>query len=169
MGGYSGPAAGTVDQFTVLTTETARNGFFAATPDREQGDGLFLDVVYEDHEVVVELFRAAAGDANGDRSFNFDDIFQVLAAGRYETGITATWGTGDWNRSTLFDFDDIFEALVTGNYETGPYALTVASAARPVFLGRAIPEPSGATLMVAAGLAGLLLYRRSRRRARWAS
>jgi hypothetical protein len=93
-----------------------------------------------------------AGDANEDLEFNFDDIFQVLARGKYETGQPATWGEGDWDGapggspgspptgSGQFDFDDIFASLVTGNYETGPYATGAATSA--------VPEPSTMMLVL---------------------
>jgi hypothetical protein len=100
-----------------------------------------------------------AGDANEDLEFNFDDIFQVLARGKYETDQPATWGEGDWDGapggspgnpptgSGQFDFDDIFASLVTGNYETGPYAAggSVSS----------VPEASTVVLVIAGLLAAV--------------
>jgi hypothetical protein len=103
-----------------------------------------------------------AGDANQDLEFNFDDIFQVLARGKYETGQPATWGEGDWDGapggapgnpptgSGQFDFDDIFASLVTGNYETGPYAADGGS--------WAVPEPSSLALtLLGVGLFAFVL------------
>jgi hypothetical protein len=108
-----------------------------------------------------------AGDANQNLEFNFDDIFQVLARGKYETGQPATWGEGDWDGapggspgnpptgSGQFDFDDIFASLVTGNYETGPYAAGGGTSA--------VPEPS-TLILVVVGLLGLSVYGWRRKR-----
>jgi hypothetical protein len=63
-----------------------------------------------------------AGDANQDGQFDRFDIVQVLRAGKYRTGLSATWSEGDWNGDRLFDQLDLIVALQTGNYEQGTYA-----------------------------------------------
>ena len=78
-----------------------------------------------------ELF---SGDANRDFTFDQLDIVQVLQAGKYLAGESATWGEGDWNAGPggypgappagdgLFDQLDIVAALQTGVYLTGRYS-----------------------------------------------
>jgi hypothetical protein len=124
--------------------------FSLGPTDPNSPDTVFTGVV-EYGEVVVGP-ALEAGDANQDLQFNFDDIFQVLARGKYETGQPASWGEGDWNGAPggspgspptgdgLFDFDDIFASLVTGNYETGPYAAGAGASA--------VPEPATLPLVL---------------------
>ena len=69
-----------------------------------------------------------AGDANQDFFFTPADIVQVLWAGKYQTGLAATWGEGDWDAAPwqfpwekpsgdgVFDEHDIVTALLTGRY-----------------------------------------------------
>ncbi|MCA9264879.1 MAG: lamin tail domain-containing protein, partial [Planctomycetales bacterium] len=75
------------------------------------------------------LFDRAPGDVNENRSFDTFDIDRVLALGKYETGMAATFEQGDWNEDGLFTFDDIVEAFSTNTFGSGPYA--AASAAAP--------------------------------------
>ena len=63
-----------------------------------------------------------AGDANEDFQFDQNDLIQVLAAGKYRTGVAAGWSEGDWDGNGVFDPLDIVMALATGNYLQGPYA-----------------------------------------------
>ena len=60
--------------------------------------------------------RPHAGDANEDLVFNQLDIAQLLAAGKYLTGQSATWREGDWNEDGVFDQLDIVAALQSGRY-----------------------------------------------------
>ena len=55
------------------------------------GDRVFdqLDIVF----VQLASIKLQAGDANRDLSFDQRDIVQVLQAGKYRTGLTATWGS----------------------------------------------------------------------------
>ena len=64
----------------------------------------------------------AAGDANGDYRFDQLDLFQVLRAGKFETGQPASWEQGDWNGDGVFDRSDVLAALQTGNYLRENYA-----------------------------------------------
>jgi hypothetical protein len=137
--GYS-PAPGSLDRLTVLSADGGLGGTtFDTVPPRDQGGGQFVDIAYTTNEVVVELLQASPGDANGDRQFSFEDIFQVLSRAKYQTGQPATWGDGDWTGDLQFSFDDIFAALSTGNYGSGPYAASGVVATRA-------PEPSALSL-----------------------
>jgi hypothetical protein len=81
----------------------------------------------------VDPVALQAGDANQDLRFDGADLAQVLAAAKYLTGQTATWGEGDWNGAPgggsgnppagngLFDQFDVVAALQGGVYLAGPY------------------------------------------------
>ena len=73
-------------------------------------------------EFFVEAIVNQPGDANGDGSFDHDDILHVLATGKFESGEPATFEEGDWNGDGFFSFDDILTALAAGNYENGASA-----------------------------------------------
>ena len=75
-----------------------------------------------------------AGDANADFRFDQLDLVRVLAAAKYLSGETATFGEGDWNRDGVFDQFDIAAALGSGNYLQGPYA------------AKGVPEPTSIEL-----------------------
>jgi hypothetical protein len=77
-------------------------------------------------ELTVEEPVLVAGDANGDGVFNFSDIEQVVAGGKFETGEPATWALGDWNKDGLFTFEDVLQALATGEYEDSSAGLLAA-------------------------------------------
>ena len=76
-----------------------------------------------------------AGDANQDFEFNQLDLFQVLRAGKYLTGQTATWGDGDWDGAPggqlgsppagdgVFGPQDLVAALKANLWLAGPYAV----------------------------------------------
>ena len=117
-------------------------------------------------------FVRQPGDANQDRKFDSLDIVEVLAAGKYDTGLPATWAEGDWNGAPrpgfttgppigdgFFDSSDIIAALGANLFEAGPYAASSLSAGEAI---SAVPEPSGLFLAMMALLMGGLTMRRSR-------
>jgi hypothetical protein len=55
------------------------------------------------------------GDSNDDGVFDQQDQWQVLTAGKYLTGIAATWGEGDWNGDGVFNQRDLVSALQAGD------------------------------------------------------
>jgi hypothetical protein len=61
-----------------------------------------------------------AGDANLDGVYDRDDVVQVLQAGKYNTGQSASWHEGDWNGDGVFNQLDIVEAQVDGTYGVSP-------------------------------------------------
>jgi hypothetical protein len=75
-----------------------------------------------------------AGDADQDLDFDQFDLIQVLQAGKYLSGLEATWGEGDWSGAPggapgsppagdgVFDQLDLIKASLAGLYGTGPYA-----------------------------------------------
>jgi autotransporter-associated beta strand protein len=128
--------SGQYDHFrTVLVARDVVGSFTQTTPaempvysDNHLGHGVFLEgIVLRDGDadarrLDAHLFQAAAGDATGDGRFDQPDIVQILAAGKYRTGQSATWEEGDWNGDGLFDAHDIILALQSGLYLRGPYA-----------------------------------------------
>ena len=90
--------------------------------------------------------RVWVGDSDLNGVFNSGDFVQVFAAGKYETGQTATWDEGDWNGDLRFDSGDFVAAFADGGYEAGP---------RPAAV-QAIPEPNSLTLSLLS-LVGLTL------------
>lgn len=58
------------------------------------------------------------GDSNGDGHFNHEDLSFVHAAGKYDTGLPATFAEGDWNGDGVFDSGDFRAALVAGTFES---------------------------------------------------
>ena len=99
-------------------------------------------------EFKVE-FVAQPGDANRDREFNSEDILQVLIAGKYDTGLPATWEEGDWNGDGAFDQVDIVVALKTGNYLQGPYAARAISSTAKRSMVPPTTEPESVDLLMA--------------------
>ena len=64
-----------------------------------------------------------AGDANMDCSVTTEDVVQILAGGKFEMDLAATFGEGDFNGDNRFTTDDIVAMLAATLFETGPYAV----------------------------------------------
>lgn len=63
------------------------------------------------------------GDVNRDGLFDRFDVVQVQQAGKYQSGVRATWAEGDWNADGYFDNRDLMAALA----EPSPVAVPEAS------------------------------------------
>lgn len=59
----------------------------------------------------VQFFERLAGDANDDGRFDAVDVLQLLQAGKYMTGQSATWSQGDFTGDGRFDPRDVVLAL----------------------------------------------------------
>jgi hypothetical protein len=70
----------------------------------------------------VTVAYATAGDTNLDWGIDILDVANVLAAGRFNTGLTADWVDGDFNHDGFFDDLDIADFLGAGRFNAGPYA-----------------------------------------------
>lgn len=122
----------------------------------ESFDGLFdLDengqVDHRDLAVWAhDHYETWLGDANLDGEFSSGDLVQVLEAGKFERGISASWWEGDWNGDGYFTTSDLAVAFEDGGYEAGPRTATSA-----------VPEPSTTWL---AALATLITVSSRRRR-----
>ena len=106
----------------------------------------------------VTFAFAAPGDTNLDWTVDIIDAANFITAGKYDTGLPATWNEGDFNYDGIVNIQDAADFISTGLYDTGFYnpppsvSTTVA----------AVPEPS--TVGVVVGMAGLMLAWRLRRR-----
>jgi hypothetical protein len=123
---YAQPTA-SIATVKLIESADAVVGSFSLPPARHLGNGLFVDVLYFENEVRIELLQGAPGDANGDRQFDQFDIVQVSAAAKYLTGQKANWTEGDWaitpqGGNGVFDQFDIIAALAGGYYLHGRYA-----------------------------------------------
>lgn len=90
---------------------------------------------------------AAPGDLNLDWSIDIMDIAAFLSAGKYESGLPATWAEGDFNYDGFADVLDATDFVSTGLFDAGSYNAPARSIA-------AVPEPAG---LAAAGLAAAAL------------
>jgi hypothetical protein len=70
----------------------------------------------------VTVTYATAGDTNLDWGIDILDVANVLAAGRFNTGLRADWVDGDFNHDGAFDDLDIADFLGAGQFNAGPYA-----------------------------------------------
>jgi len=59
----------------------------------------------------------------------------VLAGGRYDTRIKATWSQGDFNYDTVVDVLDAADLIASGLFDAGTYVIPAATIT-------AVPEPA---------------------------
>ncbi|MCA9214700.1 MAG: hypothetical protein KDB27_16625 [Planctomycetales bacterium] len=118
-------------QFELLTASSV-NGKFDIDPTHHQGLGRFVSVGYKTDSVLLSVYQAKPGDANGDGIFNSKDLIIVFAAGEYEDlfADNSDWTEGDWNGDNEFDSGDLVAAFKDGSY---------TSADKKV---QSVPEPS---------------------------
>jgi alpha-amylase len=105
--------------------------------------------------LVHTIFGTHFGDTNLDGVVNAADVQQIIADGKYNTGLPATWAQGDFNGDGIADFGDIVKLLGGGGYTNAP----AAAALEAEFA--AIPEPSFAGVLLLAVAA--MRCRRGRR------
>lgn len=91
----------------------------------------------------------APGDANLDGLSDVLDAAAILAGGRYESGLPASWATGDFTYDGIVDILDASQAISAGLFDAGPYQ----PAARV-----AVPEQAAAWVAVVG--AAVFRYRR---------
>ena len=109
---------------------------------------------------------AASGDLTLDGIVDIMDITAFIAAGRYDSGVAASWGEGDMDYSGFVDFDDVFAIVAAGLIGQDPYRSSLsnsvvasASPAGNAMTPVSVPEPAGWVLAEVA-IAGLFLLRR---------
>jgi autotransporter-associated beta strand protein len=106
----------------------------------------------------VTFAYAAAGDTNLDWTIDIVDFANILAGGKYNSGLPASWSDGDFNYDGVVDTLDVTEVVASGLYAMGSYAGSPAAGAVV-----AVPEPSTAlSFFVAVGMAAVMQVARPR-------
>ncbi len=111
------------------------------------------------------------GDANLDYQFDQFDLIQVLRAGKYLSGLAATWGEGDWNGLNptaalphvgdgMFDQLDIIALLQSSPSDS----FNAVRRPIPNLPARGVPEPPGPLLAVIALVVLVYLITRNKHR-----
>lgn len=83
------------------------------------------------------IAAAVPGDLNLDGVVDLLDAANLLAGGKYDTGLPADWSLGDATYDGIVDILDASEFMGTGLYDAGPYDVTAVTG--PV---AAVPEPT---------------------------
>jgi hypothetical protein len=100
---------------------------------------------------------SAPGDTNIDNTVDILDAANFLAAGKFDSGLPASWNDGDFGYDGMVDILDAADFLSTGLFDAGPYN---AFSAAPLGV-TAVPEPSAwALIAAAAGIAAGVAVRR---------
>ena len=100
------------------------------------------------------IAAAAPGDANLDGVVDVLDAANLLAGGRFDTGLPADWSLGDATYDGIVDILDVADFLGTGLFDAGSYDLAIAGAVGPVAV---VPEPL--LWPLAAAMLGLMAAR----------
>jgi hypothetical protein len=115
--------------------------------------------------VDVNVYQAAPGDTvtspanpgdpvvkSPDKNINSDDIQQILAEAKFNSGAAADWSQGDFNDDGLCDANDIQLVLGSALFNAGPYtaaspqAATDAKAALRVTPAGLLIDTAGTTI-----------------------
>jgi len=103
---------------------------------------------------AISFALAAAGDATLDGVVDVLDAATLLAAARYDSGLSAAWADGDFNYDGVADVLDATDMLAAGLFDAGGYLTGSAAVA-------AVPEPTAtAGLAMAATMAAGFIARR---------
>ena len=86
------------------------------------------------------LTAAQYADFNHDGAFNADDLLEAMAAGKYETGESATYDEGDANGDGVFDSSDLMFIMEGGYYGQSNPKLPVVNVCKNTSRIEASPE-----------------------------
>ena len=134
------------------------NGAAGITSSQAAASGGSRTVGWLEHgDGSVTVAYAAAGDTNLDWSIDIIDIMNIVAGGKFNSGLPATWRDGDFNDDGLVDGLDFVALMSTGLYARGSYNSPPATVT-----AAAVPEPTTAWVAgLVALVAGLRLIGRS--------
>jgi N-acetylglucosamine-6-sulfatase len=127
----------------ITSSEAAASGGARTVGWLEHGDG------------SVTVAYAAAGDTNLDWSIDIIDVMNIVAGGKFNSGLAASWRDGDFNADGLVDGLDFVAMMSSGLYARGPYNGVGIGAGSGQSVA-AVPEPNtawvAATVAMAAGI-----------------
>lgn len=86
---------------------------------------------------AMRFAYAAPGDTNLDGAVDIIDVSNIVAAGVFDSGRSATWGQGDFGYDGLVDIMDVASFMAAGLYDGGSYA-----APGTAVQVMAVPEPA---------------------------
>jgi hypothetical protein len=75
---------------------------------------------------------------------NTDDVLNILAAGKLDQNVDASWQEGDFNYDNRANTDDVLQILSAGVMDAGPYAREVGGVTSANLIG---PFPGNAQLI----------------------
>jgi N-acetylglucosamine-6-sulfatase len=119
----------------ITSSEAAASGGERTVGWLEHGDG------------SITFAYAAAGDTNLDWSINIIDIMNIVAGGKFNSGLAASWSEGDFNDDGRVDGLDLVAIMATGLYARGSYNVTASTVAA------AVPEPTASWMVAVAAMA----------------
>jgi autotransporter-associated beta strand protein len=108
----------------------------------------------------VSFAFAASGDTNLDWTIDVLDAANLLAGGKFNKGLPATWMEGDFNYDGIVDILDVSHFMSSTMFNAGPYNLQAGGTTAMV----TVPEPS--YFGMTATIAGLLSCLRPKVRTR---
>jgi N-acetylglucosamine-6-sulfatase len=149
---------GTVDLLWAIRTgrgDGSWNGATGITSSEAAASGGSRTLGWLEHDDgSVTVAYAAAGDTNLDRSVDIFDIVTIATAGKFNSGLAASWQDGDFNDDGKVDVLDLVAITTTGVYGSGGYgepAVPLSAAA--------VPEPGTVWLAAAAALTAGIISR----------
>jgi hypothetical protein len=132
--------------FTALNPDFVdSSGSFRSLDETSDQLGMFRSVMYSDSSIDLTNYLALEGDADGDKTVDFDDFLTVIE----NYGQTGNWLIGDFDGDAVVLFPDFL--LLAQNF--GQTATAPA---------QSVPEPSTSPLIALCGIA--ILGRRRQRR-----
>ena len=124
-----GRAGGSWDGDSGIVSSAVASALAASRP------GAIGWLTHDDGSLTIAA--AVPGDLNLDGVVDLLDAANLLAGGKYDTGLPADWSLGDATYDGIVDILDASEFMGTGLYDAGPYDVTAVTG--PV---AAVPEPT---------------------------